>query len=136
MSWKILNCFTNHEKLLLNYLIIIVRLLLRLNTNQFTEKVSKYLLLSTCLIRRIIHSLYRAKGITKKVYNNIINLIKLWNRKNSIFINSESSKTSHPHRLFLSLSDNMNSKRCDEYVALSNLRIYYTWKNIIKVIPK
>ena len=136
MSWKILNCFTNHEKPLLSYLIIIVRLLLRLNTNQFTEKVSKYLLLSTCLIRQIIHSLYRGKGITKKVYNNIINLIKLWNRKNSIFINSESSKTSHPHRLFLSLSDNMNLKRCDEYVALSNLRIYYTWKNIIKVIPK
>ena len=36
--WKILNCFTNYEKLLLNYLIIILQLYLRLNTNQFMEK--------------------------------------------------------------------------------------------------
>ena len=28
-------------------------------------------------IRQIIYSLYRAKEITKKVYNNIMNLIKL-----------------------------------------------------------
>ena len=28
-------------------------------------------------IRQIIYSLYRANEITKKVYNNIINLIKL-----------------------------------------------------------
>ena len=28
-------------------------------------------------IRKIIYSLYRAKEITKKVYNNIINSIKL-----------------------------------------------------------
>ena len=28
-------------------------------------------------IRQIIYSLYRATGITKKVYNNIINSIKL-----------------------------------------------------------
>ena len=29
------------------------------------------------VIRQIIYSLYRAKGITKKVYNNIMNSIKL-----------------------------------------------------------
>ena len=28
-------------------------------------------------IRQIIYSLYQAKGITKKVYNNIMNSIKL-----------------------------------------------------------
>ena len=33
---------TNHEKLLLNYLMIIFQLYLRLNTNQFMEKGSKY----------------------------------------------------------------------------------------------
>ena len=37
-----LNCFTNHEKLLLNYLMIILQLYLRLNTKQNMEKVLKY----------------------------------------------------------------------------------------------
>ena len=30
----------------------------------------------------------------------------------------------------LNLSDKINLKRSDKYVALSNLSIYYTWKNI------
>ena len=44
----------------------------------------------------------------------------------TIFMNSENSKTSDPHRLLLSLSDKINLKRCDKYVTLSNLSIYYT----------
>ena len=44
--------------------------------------------------------------------------------------NCEDSKTSDPHKLLLNLSDKPNLKRSDKYVALSNLRIYYTWKNI------
>ena len=36
---------------------------------------------------------------------------------------SENSKTSDPHRLLLNLSDKMNLKRSDKYVALSNLKI-------------
>ena len=47
----------------------------------------------------------------------------------TIFINSENSQTSYPHRLLLNLSDKINLKRRDKYVALSNLSIYYTWKN-------
>ena len=31
-------------------------------------------------IRQIMHFLYRAKEITKKVYNNIMNSVKLWSR--------------------------------------------------------
>ena len=50
----------------------------------------------------------------------------------TIFMNSENSKTSDSHRLVLNLSDKINLKRSDEYVALSNLSIYYTWKNIKK----
>ena len=42
----------------------------------------------------------------------------------TIFMNSEKSKTSDPHRLLL--------KRSDNYIALSNLSIYYTWKNVKK----
>ena len=49
-----------------------------------------------------------------------------------IFKNSENSKTSDPHRLLLNLTDNINLKRSDKYVVLSNLSIYYTWKNIKK----
>ena len=45
---------------------------------------------------------------------------------------SENSKTSDPHRLLLNLSDKINLKGSDKYVALSNFSIYYTWKNIQK----
>ena len=51
----------------------------------------------------------------------------------TIFMNSENSKTSDPHRLLLNLSDKINLKRSDKYVALSNLSIYYAWKNIKKL---
>ena len=47
-------------------------------------------------------------------------------------MNSENSKLSDPHRLLLNLSDKTNLKRSDKYVALSNLSIYYIWKNIKK----
>ena len=48
------------------------------------------------------------------------------------FMNSENSKTTDPHRLLLNLTDKINLRRSDKYVALSNLSIYYTWKNIKK----
>ena len=38
---------------------------------------------------------------------------------NTIFMNSENSKTSDPHRLLLTLSDKINLKRSDKYVAFS-----------------
>ena len=41
-------------------------------------------------------------------------------------------KTSDPHRLLLNLSDKINLKRSDKYVALSRLPTYYTWENIKK----
>ena len=47
----------------------------------------------------------------------------------TIFMNSENSKTSDPHRLLLKLLDKINLKRSDKYIALSNLSIYYKWKN-------
>ena len=51
-------------------------------------------------------------------------------------MNSENSKTTDPHRLLLSLTNKINLKRSDNYVALANLSTYYTWKNIKKVIQK
>ena len=47
-------------------------------------------------------------------------------------MNSKESKTSDLHRLLLNLSDKINLKRSNKYVALSNLNIYYAWKNIKK----
>ena len=47
----------------------------------------------------------------------------------TIFLNSENSKTSDPHRLLLSFTDKINLKRSDQYVASSNLSIYYSSKN-------
>ena len=43
---------------------------------------------------------------------------------------SGNSKTLDFHRLLLKLLDKTNLKRKDKYVALLNLSIYYTWKNI------
>ena len=49
-------------------------------------------------------------------------------------MNSKNNKTSDPQRLLLNLKDKINLKRSDKDVALSNLTMYYTWKNIKKVI--
>ena len=48
------------------------------------------------------------------------------------FMNFENSKICDPHRLLLNLRDKIYLRRKDKYVALSNLTIYYTWKNIKK----
>ena len=40
-------------------------------------------------------------------------------------MNTENSKTSDPCKLLLNFLDKIN----DEYLALSNLNMYYTWKN-------
>ena len=50
----------------------------------------------------------------------------------NVFMNSKNSKTSDPHRLLLNLADKINSNRSDKNAALSNISIYYTWKNIKK----
>ena len=50
----------------------------------------------------------------------------------AIFMNSENSKTPEPFRLLLNLADKMDLRRIDQYVALSDLNIDYTWKNIKK----
>ena len=79
------------------------------------------------------YCLYRANEVTKKGYNNITNSIKLYNRMDTIFMNSKNNETSNPHRLLLNLRDKINLKKSDKYFSLSNLRIYYyTWKNIKK----
>ena len=72
------------------------------------------------------HSLYRPNKMTKRVYNNKMNSIQLYYKINAIFMNSESSKISHPHRLLVNFAHQIILKRSDKYVALSNLDICYT----------
>ena len=48
----------------------------------------------------------------------------------TIFMNSENNKTSEYHVLVLKLTDKLDLRRGLKTVALSNLSIYYTWKNI------
>ena len=51
---------------------------------------------------------------------------------NTIFMNSENSKTSDPHGLLINLTDKIDWRRKDKFIALSNISIYYTRKNIKK----
>ena len=46
------------------------------------------------------------------------------------FMNSENSKTSEYNVLLLKLTDKLDLRKGQKSVALSNLRIYYTWRNI------
>ena len=44
--------------------------------------------------------------------------------------NTENSGTSEPHRFKLDFTDKLNLKNPNKNMALANLSIYYTWKNI------
>ena len=44
----------------------------------------------------------------------------------TIFMNSENSKTSDSHVLILNLTDKLDLRRAEKSIALSNLSIYYT----------
>ena len=45
-------------------------------------------------------------------------------------MNSENSKTYKSHILILTLTDKLDLRRGEKSIALSNLSIYYTWRNI------
>ena len=48
----------------------------------------------------------------------------------TIFMDSENSRNSEYHVLVLKLTNKLDLRRGQKTVALSNLSIYYTWKNI------
>ena len=48
----------------------------------------------------------------------------------TIFMNTENSKTNESHRFKLDLTDKLNLKNPKKNMALANLSIYYDWKNI------
>ena len=45
-------------------------------------------------------------------------------------MNTENTGTNEPHRFKLDLADKLNLKNSSKNIALANLSIYYTWKNI------
>ena len=51
-------------------------------------------------------------------------------------MNSKNIKTSDPYRLLLNLIDKIDLRGKYKYIVLSNLSIYYTWKNIKKFYQK
>ena len=74
-------------------------------------------------VHLIVYSLYRAKDITEKVYNNIMNSMQISHKVDTIFMNLKNYKTYYHHWLILNPSDKMNLNSSDESVALSNLSI-------------
>ena len=48
----------------------------------------------------------------------------------TIFMDSKNTGTSEYHVLVLKLTNKLDLRRGQKTVALSNLSIYYTWKNI------
>ena len=47
-------------------------------------------------------------------------------------MNTENSKTNEPHKFVFNLPQRSNLRSLNKHVALQNLSIYYTWKNIGK----
>ena len=48
----------------------------------------------------------------------------------TLFMNSENSKTPKPHVLIIKLTNKLDLRIGKKVIALSNLSIYYAWKNI------
>ena len=57
---------------------------------------------------------------------NVYNIYKM----ETFFMNTKNSKTSEPHRFKYNLIDKLDLKNPNKNMALANLSIYYTWKNI------
>ena len=79
-------------------------------------------------IHQIRYFLYQVKRITKKLFNNIMNSIRSYNRMDTLFINSLNSKIFDYHRLLLNVLNEINKA--------INMLLYHilaiTWKNIKK----
>ena len=48
----------------------------------------------------------------------------------TILINTENRKTNEPHKFVLKLSQRLGLRSSNKDVALQNLSVYYSWKNI------
>ena len=46
----------------------------------------------------------------------------------TIFMNTEKSKTNKPHKFVLNFSQRLDLRGSNKHFVLQNLSIYYTWK--------
>lgn len=76
-----------------------------------------------------MYSLYETNQIFKKKQRQFTQ-ISIGMSK--IFINSENSYTSGAYCVVLNLTNNLDLRTGDKLTALSNITIYFTWKNIKK----
>ena len=84
------------------------------------------------MLQRLPIALAQVKA-GNKLAKTLLNEIRQINpslKMGTIFMNSQNSKTSDPHVLILKLTDKLDLTRGEKIIALSNLSIYYTWKNI------
>ena len=51
-------------------------------------------------------------------------------------MNTENSKMNDSHKFVLNLSQRLDLRSSNKHVALQNISIYYTWKNIRKQYRK
>ena len=83
--------------------------------------------------RKILYSLYRSKVLTKTVYNNLIKSIRAKHyiyKMETFFMNGKNSKTNESYNFKYDLIDKLDLKNPNKNMALSNLSIYYIWKNV------
>ena len=72
--------------------------------------------------------MYQSKEISKKVYNNTIKSIQLY--KWILYLGIQKIVKLLNHVLILKLTNKLDLRRGGKIIAISNLSIYYTWKNI------
>ena len=48
----------------------------------------------------------------------------------TFFMNTKNSKTSEPYKFKYHLIDKLDLRNPNKYMALANVSIYYTWKNV------
>ena len=58
-------------------------------------------------IGQLLYSLYRSKQLTEQLYKSLVDII--YNME-TIFMNTENSKTSEPHKFKFDLTDKLNLK--------------------------
>ena len=68
--------------------------------------------------------------VQKITQNNLQPFNQRYSKIEKIFMSNEDSKTNEPHRFTLSLADKLNLENPNKNIALGNLSIYYTQKNI------
>ena len=76
-------------------------------------------------IRQLLYFLYRSKKLTKQLCKRFG---RHYLKMETIFMNTENSKTNEAHRFKLDLTDKRNLKNPNKNMALANLSIYYTRK--------